>query len=52
MTLEKINDDLVEFLPYEIDDTYIEKLFCDIANLKIRSKYSIPFYENIKDKLL
>lgn len=50
MTLEKINDDLVEFLPYEIDDTYIEKLFCDITNLKIRSKYSIPFYENIKDQ--
>lgn len=50
MTLEKINDDLVEFLPYEIDDTYIEKLFSDITNLKIRSKYSIPFYENIKDQ--
>ncbi len=50
MTLEKINDDLVEFLPYEIDDTYIEKLFSDITNLKIRSKYSIPFYESIDDQ--
>lgn len=50
MTLEKINDDLVDFLPYEIDDSYIEKLFSDITNLDIRSKYSIPFYENIKDQ--
>lgn len=50
MTLEKINDDLIDFLPYEIDDSYIKKLFLDITNLKIKSKSYIPFYENIEDE--
>ncbi len=57
ITLEEINDLLIDFLPYEIDDDYIKTLLEDIAKAKILKKKDIPFYKSfnyyeiIDDKL-
>lgn len=50
ITLEYINDLLIDFLPYEITDEDIEKLLMDIATVKIQKKSDIFFY-NGRDTL-